>query len=80
LIIQVLYGSGLRLSEGLRLRVKDVDFAQRQLVVRDTKGQESRVTVLPARVREPLQEHLQQIKRLHQQDLERGYGVVCSLP
>jgi len=42
--IQLLYGSGLRLSEGLRLRVKDVDFAQRQLVVRDVKGNESRVT------------------------------------
>ncbi len=76
MIIQVLYGSSLRLSEGLRLRVKDVNFAQRQLVVRDTKGQESRVTVLPARVMEPLQEHLHQVKRLHQQDLERGYGVV----
>lgn len=75
LVIQVLYGSGLRLSEGLRLRVKDVDFAQRQLIVRDTKGQESRVTVLPSCLIEPLQEHLQQVKQLHQQDLERGYGA-----
>jgi integrase len=47
LLIQLLYGSGLRLSEGLKLRVKDVDFAQHQLSIRDTKGQESRVTMFP---------------------------------
>ncbi|HEY9661277.1 MAG TPA: integron integrase, partial [Allocoleopsis sp.] len=76
LLIQLLYGSGLRLSEGLQLRVKDVDFAQQQLHIRDTKGRESRVTMLPARVLEPLQEHLQQVRHLHNQDLERGYGSV----
>lgn len=49
--LKVLYGSGLRLTEGLQLRVKDMDFAQRQIVVRDAKGQESRVTMLPAVMR-----------------------------
>ncbi len=71
-----MYGSGLRLSEGLQLRVKDVDFAQRQLVIRDTKGRESRVTMLPTRLVEPLQAHLQTVRHLHHQDLERGYGSV----
>ncbi|MGQ9872349.1 tyrosine-type recombinase/integrase [Leptodesmis sp.] len=47
LVIQVLYGSGLRLTEGLRLRVKDLDFAQQQILIRDTKGAESRITTLP---------------------------------
>jgi integron integrase len=76
LVIQLLYGSGLRLSEGLALRVKDVDFAQQQLVIRDTKGKESRVTMLPACVVAPLQTHLQTVRQLHHHDLERGYGSV----
>lgn len=76
LFVQLLYGSGLRLSEGLQLRVKDVDFAQHQLVIRDTKGKESRVTMLPNRVVEPLQVHLQTVRQLHHQDLDRGYGSV----
>ncbi len=76
LVIRVLYGSGLRLSEGLSLRVKDIDFAQRQIVVRDTKGNESRVTMLPDSLIEPLQEHLRKVKRLHQLDLDQGYGSV----
>ncbi len=76
LVVQLLYGSGLRLSEGLQLRVKDIDFAQHQLVIRDTKGKESRVTMLPIRLIEPLQAHLQCVRGLHQQDLDRGYGSV----
>jgi integron integrase len=76
LFIQILYGSGLRLSEGLQLRIKDVDFAQGQLDVRNSKGQESRVTMLPQRVINPLKEHLQSVRRLHQQDLDKGYGSV----
>ena len=74
LFIQLLYGSGLRLNEGLRLRVKDLDFAQRQIVVRDTKGNESRVTMLPNRIVEPLSQHLERVKRLHHLDLDQGYG------
>ncbi len=76
LVAQLLYGSGLRLTEALQLRVKDLDFAQAQIVVRDAKGNESRVTMLPGCTIEPLQGQLRRIKRLHQQDLERGYGLV----
>jgi integron integrase len=76
LVAQLLYGSGLRLSEGLRLRVKDLDFAQHQIVVRDGKGGNSRVTRLPLSLVQPLQKHLQQVQHLHQQDLARGFGSV----
>lgn len=76
LVLKVLYGSGLRLTEGLQLRVKDVDFAQRQVVVRDGKGHEGRVTMLPGSLIEPLQLHLQQVRRLHGQDLDTGFGSV----
>ncbi len=76
LVVQILYGSGLRLTEGLQLRVKDLDFAQQQIRVQDTKGRESRVTMLPSSVISPLKEHLQRVKRLHEQDLDQGYGSV----
>ena len=76
LMAQLLYGSGLRLMECLRLRVKDLDFEQRQIIVRDGKGQKDRITVLPERLIEPLHQHLQQVKRLHEQDLAHGYGAV----
>jgi integrase len=74
IVAKLLYGSGLRLNEALSLRVKDLDFAQKQIIVRDSKGMESRVTMLPQNVIDQLKEHLQQVKRTHQQDLERGYG------
>lgn len=76
LIVRLLYGTGLRQAECLQLRVKDLDFAQNQLIVRDTKGRESRVTMLPISLIEELQFHLQIVKRQHQQDLEKGYGSV----
>jgi integrase len=76
LIVQMLYGSGLRLAEALNLRVKDVDFAPDQLLIRDTKGNENRVTPLPQLVKPVLQEHLQGVRRAHGQDLERCYGSV----
>ena len=76
LMAKLLYGSGLRLMECVRLRVKDVDFARRQIIVRDSKGQEARVTMLPDSVIPLLQEHLQPVKRLHEEDLARGYGAV----
>ena len=76
LVVQVLYGSGLRLAEAQQLRVKDVDFAQRQLAIRNSKGMESRLTMLPETLVDPLQEHLLWVKRQHQQDLEQGYGSV----
>lgn len=76
LIVQLLYGSGLRLTEALQLRVKDVDFGHHQLAIRDSKGMESRVTMLPITLVDPLQIHLQRVKQLHLQDLEQGYGSV----
>jgi integron integrase len=76
LFVQVLYGSGLRLTEGLQLRVKDVDFAQRQILVRDGKGKESRVTMLPSSLIDPLKHQLEKAKAIHQQDLDRGLGSV----
>ncbi|MEY2834169.1 MAG: hypothetical protein RLZZ574_3429 [Cyanobacteriota bacterium] len=76
LVIKLLYGTGLRLTEGLQLRVKDVDFAQQQIIVRDGKGMKSRVTMLPGSIVEELKMHLQGVKLLHLQDLEKGYGSV----
>lgn len=76
LLAKLLYGSGLRLLEALRLRVKDVDFERRAIIVRDTKGNEDRITMLPDSLIEPLREHLQRVKRLHQEDLAKGYGSV----
>jgi len=76
LLIKLLYGTGLRLNEGLSLRVKDIDFAQNQITVRDPKGNESRVTMLPESIAEELKIHLQGVKILHKQDLQKGYGSV----
>ncbi|MEN9265431.1 MAG: integron integrase [Thermostichales cyanobacterium BF4_bins_65] len=76
LVVQLLYGSGLRLTEAQQLRVKDVDFAQCQLAIRNSKGMESRVTMLPETLVQPLQEHLLWVRRQHQEDLEQGYGSV----
>jgi integron integrase len=73
---QLLYGSGLRLMECVRLRVKDIDFDQHHLIVRDGKGFKDRVTLLPASLIEPLQQHLESARVLHQQDLKLGYGEV----
>ena len=79
LIVQLLYGSGLRISECLRLRVKDVDFQRRELTVRMGKGRKDRVTVLPDRVISALKRQLEQVRLVHEQDLAEGYGKV-SLP
>ena len=76
LMAKLLYGSGLRLMECLRLRVKDLDFAQRQILVRDGKGEKDRVTMLPESVVVPLQDHLRIVKRTHEEDLAKGYGAV----
>lgn len=73
---RLLYGSGLRLLEALRLRVKDVDFERRAILVRDAKRDEGRVTVLPHSLVEPLKVHLQHVKALHEEDLAKGYGAV----
>ena len=76
LMAQLLYGSGLRLMECVRLRVKDVDFNRNHIVVRDGKGSKDRVTVLPETLRASLREHLKWVQRLHQDDLAKGYGSV----
>ena len=76
LVAHLLYGSGLRLMEGLRLRVKDIDFEQQQIIVRAGKGDKDRNTILPETLRQPLQQHLQQVKTLHQKDLAAGHGAV----
>jgi integron integrase len=73
----LMYGAGLRLLECCRLRVKDVDFARGEIVVRDGKGRKDRRTVLPARLDEPLQVHLERVHRLHQADLAGGAGSVA---
>ena len=79
LVVQVLYGGGLRLMECLRLRIKDIDFELNQIVIHDGKGQKSRRTMLPKIIQESLQAHLQHVRILHQADLKKGYGRV-SLP
>ena len=76
LIVSLLYGSGLRVMEALRLRIKDVDFAKREILVREGKGFKDRVTMLPASLVEPLKTHLQKVKSLHASDLAEGYGEV----
>jgi integron integrase len=76
LIAQLLYGSGLRLMEALRLRIKDVDFEYAQVVVRDGKGQKDRVTILPEGVVAPLREHLARVHAQHLRAIERGFGGV----
>jgi integron integrase len=76
LIASLLYGGGMRLMEAVRLRVKDVEFARREIVVREGKGFKDRVTMLPEAVVAPLKAHLAKVKALHDEDLAQGYGEV----
>lgn len=76
LMASLLYGSGLRLMECVRLRVQDLDFGSLQINVRDGKGGKDRVTVLPSSLVEPLNRHLTRIKALHERDREEGFGSV----
>ena len=76
LVANLLYGAGLRIMEALRLRVKDLDLARREILVRDGKGFKDRVTMLPAALANPLQEHLKRVAELHRQDLAAGHGAV----
>lgn len=73
---KLLYGSGLRLMEVIRLRVQDLDCANKQLMVRDGKGNKDRATLLPDPVHLPLKNHLERVKALHDKDLQDGYGSV----
>lgn len=74
LAASLMYGAGLRVLECMSLRVKDVDFAYRQITVRDGKGQKDRITILPDGLRTPLERHLATVKTLHERDLEAGFG------
>jgi integron integrase len=76
LVGALLYGTGMRLLEALRLRVKDLEFERREIVVRDGKGAKDRVTVLPENLMLPLQAHLSRVRVLHGRDLEAGHGHV----
>ncbi len=76
LMAKLLYGSGLRVTECVRLRVKDVDFTRQQILVRDGKGEKDRVTMLPAAVIPSLQEHLLHVRHIHERDVAEGYGNV----
>ena len=76
LVGQLLYGSGVRLMEALRLRVQDVDFGYRTITVREGKGFKDRVTMLPEGLAEALRVHLEAVKRLHRRDVRKGWGAV----
>jgi integron integrase len=76
LVASLLYGAGLRLMEALRMRVKDLDFDRREIVVRRGKGQKDRRTMLPGRVRGPLKNHLEMARRQHTADRKIGAGFV----
>ena len=76
LMASLLYGSGLRLMECLRLRVKNIDFGLNQIIVRDGKGGRDRITVLPDSVKSPMHRHLAKVKSLHDRDLREGFGDV----
>jgi integron integrase len=76
LVASLLYGTGMRLLEGLRLRVKDVEFERREIIVREGKGNKDRVTVLPENLILPLQTHLAKVKALHERDIDAGFGEV----
>jgi len=76
LMTKILYGSGLRLMECLRLRVKDIDFGNHQIIVRDGKGEDDRLTVLPDSLIPLLQTHLKNVQDIYQKDLKDGFGEV----
>jgi integron integrase len=76
LMAGLLYGSGLRLSECLRLRVKDLDFEMSQITVRDGKGGMDRITMLPNTLRDALKRHMERVRLIHEEDLSEGFGEV----
>ncbi len=76
LMASILYGTGMRLMECLRLRVKDVDFGYSQILIRDGKGEKDRITMLPRRLIDPLQRQLQKVRQFHDRDLREGFGEI----
>ena len=79
LMVMLLYGGGLRLNECLRLRVKDIDFDNNQIFIRDGKGYKDRYTILPQSAIAPLKQHFQKVIKIHEQDIEAGYNSI-SMP
>jgi integron integrase len=76
LILRLAYGTGMRILETSRLRVKDIDFSRNEVMVRDGKGFKDRVTMLPQSLTQPLREHLVRVRALHARDIEAGLGRV----
>jgi len=76
MIVMIMYGSGLRLMECLRLRIKDIDLLSNQIIIRDGKGNKDRITMLPEVVNAPLKEHIRRVWKIHQLDLKDGFGRV----
>jgi integron integrase len=76
LFLQLLYGTGMRLMEGLRLRVKDLDFEKKEIIIRDGKGEQDRMTMMPEKLVEPLRQQLVYARALHNLDLSMGLGEV----
>jgi len=76
IMVGILYGSGLRLKELLKLRIKDIDFERNQIVIRSGKGFKDRITMLPQVVKQKLELHLEYVFKLHEKDLKEGYGTV----
>lgn len=76
LICHLLYGSGLRLMEAIRLRIMDIDFGQGQILVRDGKGRKDRITMLPEACHDPLKRQIADARRIHAEDLQKDYGEV----
>ena len=72
LMASLMYGAGLRLMECLRLRVQDIDFSRKEILVRDGKGAKDRITMLPESLKAPLQQHLKTVKAIHERDLADG--------
>ncbi len=77
LIGMLMYGAGLRLHEACSLRVKDLDFARGEIIVRHGKGGRDRLTMLPLTALDPLHEHLERVRRLHQRELAARRGYVA---
>jgi integron integrase len=76
LMVKLLYGSGLRLMECMRLRVKDIDFEQSQIIIREGKGEKDRATMLPSSLGQSLNDQINFVRNLHERDLTQGYGSV----
>jgi integrase len=76
LMAKLLYGCGLRLMECMRLRVKDIDFEQSHIIVREGKGEKDRATMLPASLAQPLKKQIAFVRKLHERDMAQGYGSV----